>query len=161
MLCLVALVMSYSLQPMDCSPPGSSVHGDSLGKNAGVGCHALLQGICPIQGLNPGFPHSRQIPHCLSHQEALYLTPLLHEDGREKGGSSDRFPLLGLENHCRWWLKPWNQQTFLGRKAMTNLDSVLKSRDITLLTKAHIVKALIFPVVMHGCERWTVKKAEH
>ena len=49
----------------------------------------------------------------------------------------------------------------LGRKAMTNLDSVLKSRDITLLTKVHIVKAMVFPVVMYGCESWTGKKAEH
>ena len=49
----------------------------------------------------------------------------------------------------------------LGRKAMTNLDSTLKNRDITLLTKVHIVKAITFPVVMHGCESWTIKKAEH
>ena len=49
----------------------------------------------------------------------------------------------------------------LGRKAMTNLDIVLKNRDITLLTKVHIVKAMVFPVVMYGYETWTVKKAEH
>ena len=49
----------------------------------------------------------------------------------------------------------------LGRKAMTNLDSVLKSRDITLPTKVHTVKVTVFPVVMFGCESWTVKKAEH
>ena len=49
----------------------------------------------------------------------------------------------------------------LGRKAMTNLDSILKSRDITLLTKIHIVKAMIFPAVMYGCESWTIKEAEH
>ena len=48
----------------------------------------------------------------------------------------------------------------LGTKAMTNLDSILKSRDITLLTKLHLVKAMVFPVVMYGCESWTVKKAE-
>ena len=48
----------------------------------------------------------------------------------------------------------------LGRKAMTNLDSVLKHRDITLLTKVHLVKAMVFPVVMYGCESWTIKKAE-
>ena len=47
----------------------------------------------------------------------------------------------------------------LGRKAMTNLDSILKSRDSTLLTKAHLVKAMVFPVIMYGCESWTVKKA--
>ena len=49
---------------------------------------------------------------------------------------------------------------FLGRKAITNLDSILKSRDITLLTKVCLVKAMIFPVVMYGCETWTIKKAE-
>ena len=49
----------------------------------------------------------------------------------------------------------------LGRKVMTNLDSILKSRDIILLTKVRLVRAMIFPVVMYGCESWTVKKAEH
>ena len=49
----------------------------------------------------------------------------------------------------------------LGRKAMTNLDSVLKSRDITLLTKVHIVKVMVFPMVTYGCESWTIKKEEH
>ena len=49
----------------------------------------------------------------------------------------------------------------LGRKAMTNLDSILKSRDITLLKKAHIVKALVFPAIVYGCASWTIKKAEH
>ena len=49
---------------------------------------------------------------------------------------------------------------FLGRKAMTNLDSILKSRDITLLTKVHLVKAMVLPIVMFGCENWTIKKAE-
>ena len=49
----------------------------------------------------------------------------------------------------------------LGRKAMTNLDSILKSRDITLLTKVHLVKAMVFPVVMYGYENWTIRKAEH
>ena len=49
----------------------------------------------------------------------------------------------------------------LGRKVMTNLDSILKSRDITLPTKVHLVKAMVFPVVIYGCESWTVKQAEH
>jgi len=49
----------------------------------------------------------------------------------------------------------------LGRKVMTNLDSILKSRDITLSTKIHLVMAMVFPVVMYGCESWTIKKAEH
>ena len=49
----------------------------------------------------------------------------------------------------------------LGRKVMTNIDSMLKSRDITLPTQVHLVKAMVFPVVMYGCESWTIKKAEH
>ena len=53
------------------------------------------------------------------------------------------------------------RRLLLGRKVMTNLDSILKSRDITLPTKVHLVKAMVFPVVMDGCESWTVKKAEH
>ena len=53
------------------------------------------------------------------------------------------------------------RRLLLGRKVMTNLDSIFKSRDITLPTKVHLVKAMVFPVVMYGCESWTVKKAEH
>ena len=53
------------------------------------------------------------------------------------------------------------RRLLLGRKVMTNLDSILKSRDITLLTKVHLVKAMVFPVVMYGCESWTIKKTEH
>ena len=52
------------------------------------------------------------------------------------------------------------RRLLLGRKAMTNLDSILKSRDITLLTKVHLVNAIVFPIVMYGCESWTIKKAE-
>ena len=60
-----------------------------------------------------------------------------------------------LQNHCRWWLQPWIKRLLLlGRKAMTNLDSILKSRDITLPTKVRLVKAMVFPVVMYGCESW-------
>ena len=53
------------------------------------------------------------------------------------------------------------RRLLLGRKVMTNLDSILKSRDITLPTKVHLVKAMVFPAVMYGCESWTIKKAEH
>ena len=52
------------------------------------------------------------------------------------------------------------RQLFLGRKVMTNLDSIFKSRDITLSTKIHLVKAIVFPLAMYGCESWTIKKAE-
>ena len=64
----VLLSRVWLCDPMDCSPPGSSVHGDSPGQNSGVGCHALLQGIFPTQGLNPGLSHCRQILYHLNHQ---------------------------------------------------------------------------------------------
>ena len=67
-MCLVAQLCSTLCDSMDCSLPDSPVHVDSPGKNTGVGCHALLQGIFPTQGLNPGLPHCRWILHCLSHQ---------------------------------------------------------------------------------------------
>ena len=67
--CSVARLCPTLRDPMDCSPPGSFVHGDSPGKNTGVGCHALLQGIFPItQGSNPGLPHCRRALYHLSHQ---------------------------------------------------------------------------------------------
>ena len=64
---------------------------------------------------------------------------------------------ITADNDCSHEIK---RHLLLGRKTMTNLDSILKSRDITLQTKVHIVKAKVFPVVMYGCESWTVKKAE-
>ena len=71
----------------------------------------------------------------------------------------------GLQNHCRWWLQPLKDEIkrclLPRRKVMTNLDSILESRDITLPTKVHLVKAMVFPVVMYGCESWIIKKAEH
>ena len=79
---------------------------------------------------------------------------------RGKGGSSDRFPLLALriivDGECSHEIR---RRPLLGRKAVTNLDRELKSRDITLPTKVGIVKAVAFPVLMYGCESWTVKKA--
>ena len=65
---------------------------------------------------------------------------------------------ITADSDCSHEIKRW---LFLGRKAMTNLGSILKRRDITLPTKVHLVKAVFFPVVMYGCESWTIKKAEH
>ena len=69
MLCLVAQLCPTLFDPMDYSPPGSTVHGNSPGKSTGVGCHALPQGIFPTQGSNSGLLHRRWILYCLSHQE--------------------------------------------------------------------------------------------
>ena len=80
----------------------------------------------------------------------------------ENNGNSERLHFgvgskITLDGDCSHEIK---RHLLLGRKAMTNLDSILKSRDITLPTKVHLVKAMVFPVVMYGCESWTIKKAE-
>ena len=80
----------------------------------------------------------------------------------ETGETVAGFIFLGsritVDCHCSHEIK---RRLLLGRKAMTNLDNVIKSRDITFLTKVHLVKAMVFPVIAYGCERWTIKKAEH
>ena len=77
-------------------------------------------------------------------------------------GNSGWLYFPGLQNHCRCDCShEIKRRLLLGRKVMTNLDSILKSRDNTLPTKVHLVKAMVFPEVMYGCESWTVKKAEH
>ena len=77
-------------------------------------------------------------------------------------GNSDRLYFLSskitADGDCS---HETERHLLLGRKVMTNLDSILKSRDITLPTKVHLVKAMVFPVVMYGCKSWTIKKAEH
>ena len=65
---------------------------------------------------------------------------------------------IAADGDCSHEIK---RRLLLGRKVMTNLDSIFKSRDITLLTKVRLIKAMVFPVVMYGCESWTIKKAEH
>ena len=82
-------------------------------------------------------------------------------NGWGNSGNSD-FIFLGSkvieDGDCSHEIK---RHLLLGRKAVTNLDSILKTRDITLPTKVHLVKAMVFPVVMYGCESWTIKKAKH
>ena len=81
-------------------------------------------------------------------------------DGETVETVSD-FIFGGLQNYCRWWLShEIKRHLLLGRKVMTNLDSIFKSRDTTFPTKVHLVKTMVFPLVMYGCESWTVKKAE-
>ena len=78
-MCLVTQLCPTLCNPMDCSPPGPSVHGDSLGKITGVGCH-VLQGIFPSQGLNPGLPNCRQIVYHLSHQGSTVFSSDAHKN---------------------------------------------------------------------------------
>ena len=95
------------------------------------------------------------------NEESWHPVPSLHSNRRGKVEGGTDFIVLGskitADGDCSHEIK---RRLLLGRKTMTNLDSVLKSRDISLLTKVHIVKAMIFPVVMYGCERWAKKKAE-
>ena len=79
----------------------------------------------------------------------------------ENNGNSERLYFLGLQISADGdYSHEIKRCLLLGRKAMTNLDSILKSRDIALPTKVRLVKAMVFPAVMYGCERWTIKKAE-
>ena len=71
---------------------------------------------------------------------------------------NDSVYAYGADGDCSHEIK---RRLLLGRKVMTNIDSILKSRDITVLTKVRLVKAMVFPVVTYGCESWTIKKAEH
>ena len=90
----------------------------------------------------------------ISWRREWLLTPLfLSGEFQEFLGSK-----INADGDCSHEIK---RCLLIGRKAMLYLGSVLKSRDITLLTKVHIVKAMVFPVVMYGCESWTIKKAEH
>ena len=89
----------------------------------------------------------------------MYTGPIIswQIDGKTMETVTDHF--LGLQNHCGQWLQPWYKRCLLlGTKGMTNLFSVLKSRDITLLTKLCIVRAMVFPVVMYGCESWAIRR---
>ena len=82
-------------------------------------------------------------------------------NGKGKSGNSDIFfswAPKSADGDCSREIK---RHLLLGRKDMTNLDSVLKSREISLPAKVHLIKAMVFPVVMYGCESWTIKKAEH
>ena len=117
--------------PMDYSLPGSSIHGISQARVLEWGAIAFSAG--PIT--------SWQID---GKQWKQWLTIFL--------GSK-----ITADGDCSHEIK---RRLLLGRKVMTNLDSILKSRDITLKTKVHLVKAMVFPVVMYGCESWTIKKAE-
>ena len=92
--------------------------------------------------------------------EIMASCPITNRWGNS--GTSDRIYSFGIQNHCDGDCShEIKRHLLLGRKATTNLFSILKSRDIILSTKVHLVKAMVFPVVMYGCKSWTVKKAEH
>ena len=148
-LCLVTQSCPTLCDPIDCSLPDSSVHGDSPGRNTGVGRHALLQRIFPTHGSNPGLPHCRQI--LLSSEPS----------GKPKNIGVGGYPFSRESSQPKNWTRvSCITGRFFTSWTIRDLDSILKSRDITLLTKLCLVKATVFPVVMCGCESWTIKKAE-
>ena len=117
--CSVTQLCLTLCNPMDCSPRGSSVLGDSPGKNTGVGCHALLQGIFPTQGLNPGLPHCRQILYRLSHQGSLLIsyTPVQNKSLKKKNTVLPSFFVLNLQVNIHFSLQliptvSWNVHSY-------------------------------------------------
>ena len=108
---------------------------------------------------------SEKVSLKLNIQKTKIMTsgPITH--GKQIGKQWKQWQTLffgGPQNYCRCDSSHEIKRCLLlGREVMTNLDSILKSRDITLSTKVHLVKAMIFPLVMYGCESWTIKKAEH
>ena len=136
--------------PMVCSLPGSSVCGIF---HAGVGCHCLLRQV-KEESVKVGLKLNIQKTKIM----AFYPITAWQIDGE----TVTDFLFLGskitADDDCSHEIK---RCLVLGRRAMTNLDSILKGRDINLLTKVHLVKAMVFPVVMYQCESWTIMKAEH
>ena len=129
-------------------------------KNTGVGSLSFLQGIFVTQDLNQGFLHCRCNLYSWATREAPSpITSWKTEE--EKVEAVTDFIFLGskitMDSNCSHEIK---RCLLLGRKAKTNLDSILKSKYITLPKKVHIVKAMVFPVVMYGYESWTIKKSE-
>ena len=107
--------------------------------------------------------HSRPPTICIQKTKIMAPGPITSWtiDGETRETVADFIfggPKITADGDCSHEIK---RPLLLGRKAMTNLDSILKSRDIALPTKVRLVKAMVFPVVMHGCESWTIKKAEH
>ena len=170
-----------SSDPKDCSLPSSSVHEIFLGKSTGVAYHCLLRHL-PHQPIKwesqiTALQSNIKLNTCVdvsrflfffTTSKAIAMIKILivsvtswEIDGETVKIVSD-FIFWGskitADGDCTHEIK---RHLLLGRKVMTNLDSILESRGITLPTKVHLVKAMVFPVVMYGCESWMVKKAEH
>ena len=133
-------------------------HYRNLASVSALGTQAPLQATA-----GRGHPRSLWLPHYLDLSLSLLSCRIdvmrIHRIAR---GMRSIHMLLGskitADGDCSHEIK---RHLLLGRKVMANLGSIFKSRDITLPTKVHLVKAIVFPVVMYGCERWTIKKAEH
>ena len=163
--------------PMDCSLPGSSVHGifqarilewvafpfsrrsswprDWTWVSRVVGRHFTIWATKKSE--RGELKNWLKTQHSENYDHGIWS----HHFMENRWGNSDRLYFWGLQSpaygNCSHEIK---RHLLLGRKVMTNLDSILKSRDITLPTKAHLVQTMVFPVVMYSCKNWTIKKAE-
>ena len=140
-LCSVTQLCPTLCDPMDCSPPGSSVHGDSPGQNTGMGCHALIQEIFPTQGLKPGLPHCRQILYHLSHQ------------------GSPRILQCIVYPFSRGASQPWNWtrvSCVLGRAKLPRKphESLRKSNQVLVSYISTLLKQAIFKILIVQTKYW-------
>ena len=140
-LCLVAQSCPTLCDPMDCSLPGSCVHGDSPGKNTGVGCHVLFQGIFPTQGLNPGLPHRRRIllpskPPGKSKNTGVGILSLL------QGIFPTQESNQGLL-HCRWILYQLNYQESPTNTKQKLIRSLVKLQSDDVYTVYKLVNVYL------------------
>ena len=162
--CIVC-VCAHSLQswptlcdPVDCSPPGSCVHGLLQAR--------ILEWVAMPSSRGSSWPRDHSCISCTACRFFTTEPPLKPHicitSWQIEGEKVKDFIFLGskitADGDCSHEIK---RCLLLRWKAMTNLDSILKSKDITLLIKVHRVKTIVFPVVMYGCESWTIKKAEH
>ena len=148
---------------MDCSPPGSSVHGILQARILEWVAISFSRGSSqPRDQTRVSCTAGRFFTDWATRSVQSWIQPhYFMANRRGKGGIATNFPFgskITVDCDCSHEIR---RRLLFGRKAMTNLDSVLKSGDITLLTKVHIVKAMVFPMIMYSCESWTVKKAEH
>ena len=147
---------------MDCSLPGSSIHVIFQARILEWGCHFLLQGIWEMEPGSPSLPTDTLLSELLGKPWSHHYWSCHFMANRwGNKGNSDQ-PLFSWAPKSLQTVSAamkFKRHLLLGRKAVTNLDSVLETRNITLLTKVRLVKAMVFPVVMYGWESWTIKKA--
>ena len=129
MLCLVTQSCLTLCNPMDCTPPGSSVHGGSPGKNIGVGCHAILQEVFPIQGLNPVLSHWRGILYHLSHQRSPRVLEWVTYP-LSRGSSNPGIACIAGGFFTNWAIR----EALWKSKLRLKTWSAVKDSDITILT---------------------------
>ena len=150
-------LQSDSVQPHRRQPTRLRHPWDSPGKTTGVGCHFLLQCMKVKE-------ESEKVGLQLNIQKTKIMASGPITSWELDGETVETVPdfilrgsKITVDGDCSHEIE---RHLLLGKKVMSNLDSIFKSRDITLPTKVHLVKAMVFPVVMYGCESWTVKKAE-